>query len=170
VEKTLTVLNNLEKKGLIKRYAIGGGIAVLFYAEPILTYDLDVFCLLPKKGGKLITLSPIYEHLQGKGYKTDGEHIIIEDLPVQFIPAYNKLVEEALDNAVEIKYKKVKTKMISLEFLLAIMLQTFRPKDRERIVMLLDEAIMDQSILENILKRHRLMKKWHEFRRRYDGK
>jgi hypothetical protein len=94
VEKTLTVLNNLKKKGLIKRYAIGCGIAVLFYAEPILTYDLDVFCLPPKEGGKLITLSPIYEHLQGKGYKTDGEHIIIEDLPVRFIPAYNKLNEK----------------------------------------------------------------------------
>ncbi|MCL0092519.1 hypothetical protein M1N92_02470 [Dehalococcoidia bacterium] len=47
MEKTLKVFNELEKTGLIRRYVIGGGIAVLFYAEPILTYDLDVFCLLP---------------------------------------------------------------------------------------------------------------------------
>jgi hypothetical protein len=68
VEKTLTILNNLVTQGLLEQYAIGGGIAVLFYAEPILTYDLYVFCLLPKKQDDLISLSPIYEYLLEKGY------------------------------------------------------------------------------------------------------
>ena len=63
MEKTLKVFNDLEKKCLIKRYVIGGGIAVLFYAEPILTYDLDVFCLLPAERGGLITLSDLYKYL-----------------------------------------------------------------------------------------------------------
>jgi hypothetical protein len=137
LEKTLQILNELETRGLVKKYAIGGGIAVLYYAEPILTFDLDVFCLLPEQEGRPVTLSPIYSYLKDKGYKSDEEHIIIEGLPVQFIPVYNKLVEEALDNAVTIKYKKVNTRIVSIEYLLAIMLQTSRPKDRERIIMLL---------------------------------
>ena len=107
--------------------------------------------------------------LKEKGYKPDEEHIVIEDLPVQFIPVYNKLVEEALDNAVTIKYKKVNTKIFSLEYLLAIMLQTSRPKDRERIIMLLDETQIDESNLVGLLKRHNLLTKWREVRRRYGG-
>ncbi len=62
MEKTLKVLNDMVKMGLIEQYAIGGGIAVLYSAEPVLTYDLDVFCLLPVDKSKLITLSPIYKH------------------------------------------------------------------------------------------------------------
>lgn len=167
MEKTLEVLNELETKGLVKSYAIGGGIAVLYYAEPILTFDLDVFCLLPQQEGELVTLSPINAYLKEKGYKPDEEHIIIEGLPVQFIPVYNELVEEALDNAVTIKYKKVNTRIVSIDYLLAIMLQTFRPKDRERIIMLLDETQIDEPSLVELLKRHKLLTKWREFRRRY---
>ena len=167
MENTLNVLNGLENEGLIKRYVIGGGIAVLFYAEPILTYDLDVFCLLPTDSGGVITLSHIYEYLQKKGYRVQEEHIDIEGIPVQFIPAYNELVEEALEEAIEVKYKRVKTRIIRVEHLLAIMLQTYRPKDRERILVLLDEAQVNTVYLENILKRHRLQEKWGKFRRLY---
>ncbi len=50
MERTLEVLNRLEREGAFRRYAIGGGVAVLFYAEPVLTYDLDVFLLLNPEG------------------------------------------------------------------------------------------------------------------------
>ncbi len=86
-----------------KVMVIGGGIAVLFYAEPILTYDLDVFCLLPAEKGGLISLSALYKYLRKKGYREQEEHIVIEGIPVQFIPAYNELVEEAIERAVEVK-------------------------------------------------------------------
>jgi hypothetical protein len=29
------LLNEMESQGLIRRYAIGGGMAVMFYAEPV---------------------------------------------------------------------------------------------------------------------------------------
>ena len=168
MEKTLKVLNDLEKKGLIKRYVIGGGIAVLFYAEPILTYDLDVFCILPAEKGGLITLSALYKYLRKNGYREQEEHIVIEGIPVQFIPAYNELVEEAIEKAIDVKYKRIKTKIVSAEHLLAIMLQTYRPKDRERILLILDEARIDMPYLENVLERYGLQEKWSKFRRRYD--
>lgn len=51
-------------------------------------------------------------------------------MPVQFIPAYNYLIEDAIKGANEVNCEDVKTKVVGLEHLLAIMLQTNRPKDR----------------------------------------
>ena len=48
MEKTLQVLNALERGGVLRRYAIGGAMAATFYAEPVLTFDLDIFVLLPQ--------------------------------------------------------------------------------------------------------------------------
>ena len=169
MEKTLKVLNEIEKKGVIEKYAIGGGIAIIFYMEPVLTYDMDVFVFLPQAQSGLVMISPIYEHLREKGYKVHQEHIIIEGVPVQFIPAYNDLIEEAVKEAKEIEYKRTKTRVIRAEHLLAIMLQTNRPKDRTRMTQLLDEVEIDMNYFTEILGRHGLRKKWTEFRRRFYG-
>jgi len=48
MERTLKVLNELERSGIIETYAIGGGIAAIFYIEPVLTYHLDVFVRLQR--------------------------------------------------------------------------------------------------------------------------
>jgi hypothetical protein len=48
VEKTLKVIGGLKKNKVILDYAIGGGIAVLYYVEPLLTYDLDILFRLKK--------------------------------------------------------------------------------------------------------------------------
>ena len=165
MEKTLKILNELERSGLITKYAIGGAIAVLFYAEPVLTYDMDVFCFLPEETERLVTLSPIYAYLKRKGYREDKEHILIEGVPVQFIPAYNDLVTEAVGQAVETKFRRTKTRVLRLEHLLAIVLQTDRPKDRARLPYLLDQAKVDQPALARIIKRHGLEAKWKKFKR-----
>jgi hypothetical protein len=167
MEKTIKVLNELEKRRLIEKYAIGGAIAVLFYAEPVLTYDLDIYCFLPEQSGRLVTLSPIYEFLKQKGYREDKEHLSIEGIPVQFIPAYNDLVVEAVAKAVAVKFKQTPTRVTRVEHLLAIMLQTDRPKDRTRITHLLAEAKIDARRLNGILKRHGLSAKWRKFKRQH---
>jgi len=117
MEKVLRVLNDLERRGFITRYAIGGATAAMFYSEPILTYDLDVFIFLHPPQGKLISLAPLYDHLKSQGYKDKGEHIVIEGVPVQLIPAYNALVAEAVEQAKEVTYKKIKTRVLRLEHL-----------------------------------------------------
>jgi hypothetical protein len=169
MEKTLKVLNDLERRGIIERYAIGGAGAALFYMEPILTYDLDVFVLLPETEMGLVTLSPIYARLREKGYQVEAEHVIIEGVPVQFIPAYNDLVEEAVKQAVRRRYEKTMTRVLRLEHLLAIMLQTYRPKDKTRMTQLLDVATVDENSFKRILRSHGLEWKWQEFRRRFYG-
>jgi len=71
--------------------------------------------------------------LKDKGYHEDKEHIVIEGLPVQFIPAYNDLVVEAVTHAQETRFKKTATRVVRPEYLVAILLQTDRPKDRARL-------------------------------------
>jgi hypothetical protein len=47
VKRVLEVLNELEKEGFFACYAIGGAMGAIFYTEPFLTFDLDVFVVLP---------------------------------------------------------------------------------------------------------------------------
>ena len=112
MEATLKVLNELEREGVITRYAIGGAVGAIFYMEPFLTYDVDVFVLLPQTAGGLLTLTPIYEALRKRGCPEEGECILIEGMPVQFLPAYNALLEEALAEARETRYAETLTRVL----------------------------------------------------------
>jgi hypothetical protein len=144
MEKTLGVLNTLEQEGIIRRYAIGGAMAATFYAEPVLTLDLDVFVLLPETAGGLLTLAPIEV----------GECVLIEGVPVQFLPVYNTLLEEALQEAQEIRYEETPTRVLRAEHLIVIAMQTGREKDHERVRMLTEQAPLDREYLSAILERH----------------
>ncbi len=165
MEKTLTVINELEKAGFVSRYARGGAMGATFYVEPVVTFDLDVFVVLPTGPGALLSLAPIYEKLRSRGYQEEGACIIIEGIPVQFLPAYNPLLEEALAEARETTYAEVPTRVLSVEHLLAIALQTGRPKDHERIQLFLKEAELDRPYLAALLQRHGLEELWKKVKR-----
>ena len=155
------MLNELEKHGVFSRYAIGGAMAATFYTEPFLTFDLDVFVVLPRTPGGLLTLAPLYDALRTRGYsEQENECIRIEGVPVQFLPAYNTLVEEALNEAQEIMYEDVPARVLRSEHLVAICLQTGRSKDRERVRILHEQAKLDQNFLADVLRRHQLEDKW----------
>lgn len=163
MERTLHVLNELERDGILSRYAIGGAMGAMFYIEPLLTFDLDIIVLLPETKGGLLTLAPLYEALRAKGYAEEGECVVIEGVPVQFLPAYNALLEEALQNARTMSYESTSTKVLGAEHLVAICLQTGRTKDRERVRILQEEADLDSLYLGEILRRHQLEGKWKEW-------
>ena len=160
MKRTLEVLNELEKEGVFTRYAIGGAMAATFYVEPLLTFDLDVFVLLPPSPGGLISLSAIYEALRVRGYSEEQECVLIEGVPVQFIPSYNALVEEALARAREVDYEDVRTRVLQAEHLVAICLQTGREKDRERVRLLRAQSKIEPGQLADLLHRHNLEEKW----------
>lgn len=168
MEKTLAIINELKENGIIDDYAIAGGIGAIFYIETILTYDLDIFFTYKTEPKGLEILRPIYQYLTRKGYKKQEGHIIIEGVPVQFFPVYDKLSKEAVEHARKTRFKGVNTKVLSAEHLLAIMLQVFRSKDKERIIMLLDQAKIDKRRLNGILRRHDLTKKYKQFIKLHD--
>lgn len=159
MEKTLRVLNELERDGVIGRYAIGGAMAAVFYMEPVLTYDLAVFVALPTGAGGLVTLTPLYDALRTRGYREEGETVLIEGTPVQFLAVPNALVEEALNEAQDTTVGEVTTRVFRPEHLMAIMLQTGREKDHARFAAFEREAPIDEDRLRTVLRRHNLEKK-----------
>src|SRR5436190_17449475 len=142
----------MERDGVFTRYAIAGAMAATFYVEPLLTFDLDVFVVLPQTPGGLLTLAPLYDALRARGYsEQENECIRIEGVPVQFLPAYNALLEEALKEAQEIMYEDVPARVLRSEHLLAICLQTGRNDDPERVRILREQAKLDANFLAGVL-------------------
>lgn len=164
MEATLKILNELEREGVISRYAIGGAVGAIFYMEPFLTYDLDVFVLLPQTAGGLLTLGSIYETLKRRGYEEEGECLLVEGMPVQFLPAYNPLLEEALAAARETRYAETVTRVLRPEHLAAIMVQTGRDKDRQRFSTFMREAEQDANYLRGVLERHQLTERFNTWK------
>ncbi len=165
MEQTLKIINLMQKEGLFQTYAIGGGIAALFYIEPITTFDLDIFVILPESSELIVSLSPLYTWLEKAGYSPCHAQVLIEGVPVQFIPIYNDLIKEALHNAVERTYGNTVTWVIGAEYLMAIMLQTYRAKDKDRLAKFMDQADISMKSLISILKKHHLKDKFERFRR-----
>ena len=163
MEKTISVINVMQQEGLFERYAIAGGIAALFYIEPVTTFDLDIFIILRSTEGRIISLSPIYSWLKERGYIPEREQVIIEGSLVQFIPVYNDLTEQAVQNAVKHTIGNIKTEVVSKEYLFAIMLQTGRSKDLQRMQLFWDEAEMDVSELEKIVNHFNLNEQYRRF-------
>jgi hypothetical protein len=162
MKETLRVINRMVKDRVIEEYAIGGAVAAIYYLEPFDTADLDIFVQVDTTGSDLTILAPIYEYLVGRGYKAKGESIYIEGLPVQFLPVYNPLTEEALEEAQTITYSRVTTRIMRPEYLVTIMLDTGRPKDYLRVSMFLEQGAVNLRRLQAVLKRHGLVKKWKD--------
>ena len=167
MERALAVINQLERDGVIGRYAIGGAVAATRYIEPIQTYDLDVFVLLPALPSGLLTITPIYNHLMQMGYEPKAEFVIIEGWAVQFLPVYDSLTEEALERAVQVDFDSTPTRVFTAEHLAAIMVNTGRPKDHARLVQFFEFDVVNRVILESIIDRHSLNAKWNSFRKRF---
>lgn len=163
MEQAIQILNRLEREGILSRYAIGGAVAALFHAEPVLTYDLDVFVILPSTSAGLITLEPLYARLRELEFTVQQEHVMIHGVPVQFLPAYNPLIEEALAQASEVMYGATPTRAFTAEYLAAIMMQTGRDKDRQRFREFMNKAAIDQGKLLDVVTRFQLLPRWHEW-------
>jgi hypothetical protein len=161
MQKTLAILNELESAGLVERYAIGGAMAGFFYAEAVVTEDLDAFVLLKTCGG-LISLTPIYDFLKHRGATEEREHLWLAGTLVQLIPTFDNLTEEAVREAVEKTVSQTTTRVMRVEHLIAIALKTGRAKDFARISLLMEQAEVDEERLRIILARHQLLDRWEK--------
>jgi hypothetical protein len=56
------------------------------------------------------------------------------------------------------------------EYLIALMLQTYRAKDKERLIKFLEETEIDYSLLDSILLKYNLKTVFEAFKERYYGK
>lgn len=142
-----------------------------FCLEPVATLDIDVFVAFREGVAQPPTsLPPIYSHLTSHGYKVDGEYIMVEGWPVQFLPPFNALVAEALARAAETEVEGVKVRVMTAEHLTAIALQTGRAKNLARVFLLIESGLLDTANLEDILQRHGLHDKWLRFSDKFKDK
>lgn len=142
----LKVLNDLKRKGLIGDYAIGGGYAVNYYLEPSYTYDLDILVLL----GSDADYRALYNYFRGQGTKIENVYVVIDNTPVQLFPSYiSSLFADAIRKARRITIKGTPGKVVTVEHLIALLLVSFRPKDRIRILELVEQA--NKGMLNTIL-------------------
>ncbi|OFW13814.1 MAG: hypothetical protein A3H29_12825 [Acidobacteria bacterium RIFCSPLOWO2_02_FULL_67_21] len=148
------VLLRMREERVVLDYAIGGATAVLFYAEPTRTYDLDVFALLPSGEPSLASLGPIYEWARTQGFAVDAEHLLIHGVPVQILPAYDALVAEAVRDARLHDYEGTPVRVVDPEHLVALALQTGGARRRERAWQLLQADVVNRPRLQAILDAH----------------
>jgi hypothetical protein len=150
----LRAANELVSSGLIKDYALGGALAAMRYVEPLATYDADIF-FIPVTKDLSAGVHDIYEALQARGCEVDGDHLLLKNFPVQFLAAYG-LTEEAVQNANTIEYQGVRAKVFRPEYMIAIAASVRRAKDLARIKLLMEQAEIDEKLLERILDGHKL--------------
>ncbi len=149
------VLTEMRDDGVVTDYAIGGATAVLFYAEPTRTYDVDVFVTLPSgPATTLVSIEPVYEWARRRGIVIEGEHLMIASVPVQVLPAYNSLVEEAVAEARVHDYDGESVRVVGPEHLIALALQAGGARRRERAWQLLEYGGADRDRLRAVLARH----------------
>jgi len=167
MEKALQVVNRMVDDAVIKRYAIGGAVAAIFYIEPINTRDLDVFFQVMTSGDDLMMLVPIYDYLARLGYGAEGDAVRIENWSVQFLPVFNSLIDEAVSEAQIVLHRGVETRIMQAEHLMAIMLQTGRGKDFARLIEFVRQDVFNESRLLEILRKHDLSANWEQFKQRF---
>ena len=158
LQAVFRVLAEMRDAGVVTDYAIGGATAVLFYAEPTRTYDVDVFVTLPKGPATgFVSLSSAYDWVKSRGIEIQGEHLMIESVPVQLLPAYNALVEEAVAEARVHDYEGAPVRVVATEHLVALALQAGGARRRERAWQLLQFGEVDRQRLRSILDAHAVL-------------
>jgi hypothetical protein len=154
-EKTILAINDLKASGIIDQYAIAGAMALTFWIEPIPTFDLDVLVMLHQSGNPLVSLEPIYRWASERHYEAQQEHLVIEGVPVQFLPSFGALADEAIRTAADRQYLGVPLRVVRPEYLIPLYLvPTARTaKRRERAAALLESANIDRDRLDEVMRR-----------------
>jgi hypothetical protein len=171
VERVLQTLNRLKADGVVDNYAIGGGIAAIYYIEPYQTDDIDIFvpvsAVMTGESG-LISLERIYSYLTSLGHQPVKEGVLIEDWLVQFIPTFHSVQVEALRNARTVSYGQTNTSIFAPEYLAAELLRSGRLKDLARVEALMESGKIDEVAFHEIIERHGLAEKWQQFAKWFD--
>jgi hypothetical protein len=169
MEYVFDILENLVAENVVVNYALGGATAAGLHGEPLATRDIDVFVYLPTPTHGLISLSALFSNLATRGFKSfEGETLLIHDYPVQFLAANPGLEEQAITEAITLSWDNHRVRVITPEFLAAIALSVGRPKDRARLLFLIDLPQFDRFTFEKIIASHQLTETWNTWRSQLD--
>lgn len=157
-------MNRLKTQRAILGYAVFGAMAVMRYTEPFFTQDLDVLVVV--KPQPLILLTPTYAEFQRMGYQWEGEHLVVEGFPVQLMVA-DELEAEAVFKARTTSVRGVRVRVLTPEYLIALLTRAGRPKDMPKLALLLSQTKYNQEELKGILTRFSLKEKFEWIVKRF---
>jgi len=163
MKEIFQVINELVADKVIDTYAVGGAIAAHFYIGAFATFDIDIFFPVAARSTSLLDLGPLYEHLRLKGYLPKGEMIQIAGWDIQFLPTFDDLTDEAVQNAVYFDVDGEQVRVMKAKYLVAIALKTGRSKDLARVNMFLDEGKVNKESVEQLVKKFGLETQWQKY-------
>ncbi len=166
MKEVAKLLEELKASGVIRDYALFGAVAQMRYTEPVATLDADVLVLLSEDAG-LDILAPIYNFCRKRGHVAEGEAIRVGNWPVQFVPTFSPLTEEAVREAETGEIDGIPVRVISAGHLAAIALSVGRSKDHLRILSLIEAGVVHEEGLQKLAVRHKLTDQWVVFKRRF---
>jgi len=155
-------LNALRDEGIVENYAIGDGMAALFYAQTTATFDIDIFVLLPPSG-LLIDLGPIYHWARARGYNIENEYLRVHGVPVQVLVAGAELEKEAVRHARILDYDGVPVPVAPPEHLVLMYLNAGGAKRRGRAFDLLECGAADAVRISALSQRFGLQALWQKW-------
>jgi len=167
MDKVAGLLSDMVKAGVIKDYAVFGAVAQMRYTEAVATLDADILVAVPEPDA-LDLLSPIYAFCRERGYQPDGEAIRVGDWPVQFIPAFSKLTEDAIREAETGDVEGVPLRVVRADYLAVIALSVGRAKDFARILALRESGTVTDKEISALANHHDLTAEWQSFLGKFD--
>ncbi len=166
MKEVAKLLNDMVGMGVIANYAVFGAVAQMRYTEAVSTLDADVLIALPSDDG-LVSLDAIYRFCASRGYIPEGEAIRVGDWPVQFIPAFNALTEEAMRIAEQGDIEGIPLRVVRADYLAVIAVSVGRAKDMARILALLESGATHPDEVEALAAAHGLKESWKSFKKRF---
>ncbi len=166
MKEVAELLNAMRAAGVISEYALFGAIAQMRYTEPVATLDADVLVTVPSPK-KLDPLKAIYEFCAARGYRPEGEAVRVGAWPVQFVPVFSPLTEEALEQAETADFEGESLRVLRADHLAVIALGAGRAKDYARILGLLESGSVSREQVARLATRHGLADGWTRFEARF---
>jgi hypothetical protein len=166
VKAVAELLNGMRDAGVIEDYALFGAAAQMRYTEAIATLDADVLIVVPAPD-RLDVLDPIYAHCQARGYAAEGEAVRVGAWPVQFVPVFSPLTEEAVARADTADFEGVPFRVVGAVHLAVIALSVGRAKDSARVLALVESGAATHRDIAALAAKHGLSDAWNRFARRF---
>lgn len=159
MKEVAKLVNAMRGAGVVTDYALLGAAAQMRYTEAVATFDADVLIALPSPE-RLDAPGPLDQFCAERGWQPEAEAIRVEAWPVQFIPVFSPLTQEALTLAETVDFDGVPLRVVRADHLAVIALSVGRGKDHARILALLEAKAVTAETVAELAARHGLAEAW----------
>ena len=166
MEEVARLLNEMLEAGVILDYAVFEAVAQMRYTEAVATLDADILVDIPGPDSSGV-LTGVYSFCQQRGYPPRGEAVLVGEWPVQFIPAFSHLTQEAMREAEIAELGSVTVRVVRADYLAVIALSVGRAKDLARVLALREAGAVSDGAIAELALRHGLLAEWQRFGERF---